>query len=298
MRCWWVAIVLVVSGAARADCSLDLVAETGLRDTDGFLSIAVLVAGRPVSMLLDTGSDAGLLSVRASRGLAVEPAHVARVSGTGGEVRGGPVANGPTRAMGGLSVSGLQVPIGALPAFPRITPPIEGLIGGDLLSHFEVEIDVRDGVFRLYQAHGLSSLCRGLPPWRGPVDEVALTRLGNRMTLAATLNRRPISALLDSGARSRIVSRSAALAAGVDAATLDAEPGGITSGIDGRNAIYHWHRFETLAIGTERHLRPVLTVTPLRDQADMLLGADWFERHLVWISYGTSRLFTQPVDQR
>ncbi len=215
------------------------------------------------------------------------------VRGTGGG-RDLAVVRVPSMVIGGLELTDLRFPVGALPASPGITPPVEGLIGGDVLSHFEVEMNVPGGWMRLYEGKGLSGLCRDLPPW----ERVTLTRGGHRVELAATLNGYSVTALLDSGARSRIVARQAALSAGVDPAALDAEPGGITSGIGGRDEVYHWHRFRTLAVGSETERGPVLTVTPLGDAADMLLGADWFAQHLVWISYGTSLMFAQPVGQR
>ncbi len=283
--------------AHAADCGLRLMADLALRDIDGFLSVEAVLADRPVSLLVDTGSDAGFLSPGAARGLRTERAHPAELSGTGGRGRNVPVATA-SLALGNLRLDGVPFPLGDLPSMPRIVPAVVGLIGGDLLSHFEVEIDVSRGMLRLYEADGLSRLCRDLPPWPGRTDTVPLTRVGNRMLLAAMLDGRNLKALLDSGARSRIVSRSAALASGADPGTLDAEPGGITSGIDGHETLYHWHRFGTLSIGNETVHGQTLTVTTLRDQADMLLGADWFARHRVWISYGTSLLFTQPVAQR
>ena len=115
------------------------------------------------------------------------------------------------------------------------------------------------------------------------------------MMVPAVLDGRPVEALLDSGARSRIVSRRAALASGVEAAVLDGEAGGLTSGIDGHEVVYHWHRFHSLQIGGEVASDPVLTVTPIDGPFAMLLGADWFEQHRVWVSYGTDRLFFQSV---
>ena len=292
------ALLLGWAGAALGDerCGLRLVAEVPLRDTDGFLSVEAAVGGAPASMLVDTGSDAGLLSAAAARTgrLPVERRRMAVVSGTGGGSLRIPVATA-SLGLGGLLVRNVAFPLGALPALPRIAPPVQGLIGGDLLSGFEVEFDVAGGVLRLYQASGLSSLCRDLPPWSGVFDTVALTRAGDRMVVPAVLDGRPIEALLDSGARSRIVARRAALAAGVDAAVLDGEAGGLTSGIDGHEVVYHWHRFRRLQIGEEIAPGPMLTVTPLEGPFEMLLGADWFERHLVWVSYGTGRLFFRPA---
>ena len=295
---WVVGAAVLLAGPARAAerCGLDLVAELALRDTDGFLSIVAGVSGGTASMLVDTGSDAGLVSQAAVRALhlPVETARMASVSGTGGAAGRLPVAFA-SLALGGLVVRDVALPVGALPALPRIAPPVEGLIGGDLLSGFEVELDVAGGALRLYRASGLASLCRDLPPWSGAYQSVALTRAGNRMLVPAELDGQPVEALLDSGARSRIVSRRAALASGVGAAVLDGEAGGLTSGIDGHEVVYHWHRFRSLRIGGEIAVDPVLTVTPLDGPFAMLLGADWFERHRVWVSYGTDRLFFRSV---
>jgi predicted aspartyl protease len=284
-------------GAHAAECGLTVAAVIPLADHLGFLSIPVSIGPHPMSMLIDTGSDAGLLSSLMASDNEITTAHPASVTGTGGVRHEIPVAIVPDVAIGALLLGRVAFPIGSLPALPRITPPVEGLIGGDLLSHFEVEIDVASGVLRLYAARDLTSLCRDLPPWTGSFDALPLERSGNRMTLHVTLDGHPVTALLDSGARSRIVSRDAALAAGVEARTLDAEPGGLTSGIGGHETIYHWHRFRTLAIGTETEYAPVLTVTALPDGPGLLLGSDWFERHRVWISYATSRLFVQRTQR-
>ena len=67
--------------------------------------------------------------------------------------------------------------------------------------------------------------------------------------MAAALDGRAVTALLDTGARSRIVSTAAAQ---VPPGLLAGEPGGLTSGIEGRESVYHWHRFRSLAVGGER----------------------------------------------
>ncbi len=304
---------MLTCGVARgASCTLRPVAQVWLRDTDGFLTVPVrfdatvsmlvdtrvsMLVDTRVSMLVDTGSDAGILSPSVARGWQRLGRGATELSGTGG-VRGVAVALAPLLLLDGLRIREVPFPLGNLPQKPRIEPPVEGLIGGDLLSRFELEMDVPDGVMRLFEGEGLSPLCRGLPPWSGQVDTLPLVRSGDRVSVAVTLDGRRLTALLDSGARSRIVSRRAALASGVDEAVLDAEPGGITSGIDGRGVLYHWHRFARLAVGGDIERGPVLTVTELPAGVDMLLGADWFARHRVWISYGTDQLFVQAAGQR
>ena len=61
-----------------------------------------------------------------------------------------------------------------------------------------------------------------------------------------------------------------------------------------RDVAFHWHRFSTLQLGGETIRNPVLTVSPLSEQADMLLGEPYFATRRVWLSYATGRMFVQP----
>ena len=282
--------------ARTADCTPRLLATARLRNTDGFLSIVAGVDGVPLSFLLDTGADAGLLSPTVARRLALPHATFARahVSGTGGDGRDAPVMRMEALVIGGtLLLRDVPVPLGELPSLPRITPPVAGLIGGDLLRQFAVEIDVAGGTLRLFapQAAGAGP-ARCNPPWTGAFAALPFRWLGNRVVVDVRLDGRKLSALLDTGARSRIVSTRAA---GVAPALLGGEPGGLTSGVDGRESVYHWHRFRSLTVGDERAAAPVLTVAALAEDVDMLLGADWFATHVVWLSYSTGTAFVRPV---
>src|SRR3978361_70064 len=72
-------------GWAQA-CSRREVAETVLRDDSGFISMPVLIGGRKESLLVDTGSDPGLMpeAAVAALGLRRDPAHRTLLQGTGG----------------------------------------------------------------------------------------------------------------------------------------------------------------------------------------------------------------------
>ncbi len=290
------ALALLLPGAApAATCALRLLADVPLRDTDDFLTIEVSLDGHPASLLLDTGSEAGLISPDAARALRLPRKTgqhaVLRTAGGGGL----PMVTIARLTIGALTLLGVPMPVGDLPTIPAITPPVVGLIGGDLLGRLEVEIDAPGNRLRLFAGEGLATLCRDLPPWREGFDSIPLSPLGNRRTLAVTLDGHPITALVDTGARSRIVSTSAALALGVDPEILAADPGGEAGGVGMPDAVYHWHRFRALQIGGEVAANPVLTVTPFSDGAGLLLGADWFARHLVWISNATDRMFVRPA---
>ncbi len=283
------------SGAARADATEACrpLAVAPLHDVAGYLLVPVGIDGQPFQLVLDTGAEAGLLDagVRRTLGLPISAGQRATLHGTGGGSEPAPVARVPRLALGNLLVTDALLPVGRLPASPNVSPPVAGLLGGDVLSRFAVLIDVPDGGLAFYRdAPG----CGAAAPAAG-WSAVALARDGTRRTVAATLDGDALTALLDTGARSRILATRAALDAGVAPATLAAEPGGVTSGIEGRDAIYHWHRFRTLRIGDETETGPVLTVTPLAGPAGLLLGADWFARRRVLISYATDRMFIERV---
>ena len=284
-------------GRTRAQAGAPrLLAQAALRDTAGYLSIVAAVDGVACSFLLDTGADAGLLAPPLAERLGLPRPRGARARFFGmGEVAvEAPVAIVRTLALDPRFVlRDVPVPLGTLPAAPAIDPPVAGLIGGDLLSRFAVEIDVAGGTLRLFEPLLPSSgPASGVPPWTGRFSTLPLRRLGNRVAVAVRLDGRPLLALLDTGARSRIVSvRAAAVAPDV----LAGEVGGLFSGVEGGESVYHWHRFRDLAVGDEVARAPVLTVAPLAGDADMLLGSDWFAGHQVWLSYSTGYAFVRPV---
>lgn len=162
------------------------------------------------------------------------------------------------------------------------------------MSQFDVEFDLPHHRISFWSIGGASLACAPPPAWTGTFDAIPLMRQGNRLTLSAKLDGQPISVLVDTGARSRILSRSAAFRLGLDAERLDGDPGGVTAGVDLHEAMYHWHRFASLAIGHDTQVRPVLTVAPVDEKIDLLLGADWFATRDVWISYSTDRMFVRP----
>jgi hypothetical protein len=274
---WLLLAASAPAAAAPPACERTPLASAALRDDDGFITMPVAVAGRVASMLVDTGSDTGLLTEQGAAGLGLQRDQSRRTT-LQGTVR--PVPNG-------------SVPVGTLPAMPFITPPVAGLIGADVLARFDVEMDLPHRRIVFWRVALGSVACAPPPAWSGAYDAVPLAISGGRAMLSATLDGHPITALLDSGARSRIVSTRAAARVGVGADQLGADPGGINAGIDLHDSTYHWHRFHTLAIGHETFDNPVLTVAPVAERVDLLLGADWFATRDVWISYATATLFVR-----
>lgn len=292
-------VVLGVAGAPRAmgGCRLQQVAQVPLRDDGGFLSIPASIAGQPVRLMVDTGSDAGLITPQAvgGLGLAADPGAHIRLLGTGGTGRSTAIAQVRGLTIGALRLDDVLMPVGALPGAPHLDPPVVGFLGGDVLSRFDLDIDVRGSTLALYRVSLPSLACAEPPTWKQPFETVPLTAHGMRLSLTVTLDGHRIGALLDTGARSRILSQAAALRIGVSRDTLAADPGGITSGVDMREQVYSWHRFHSLTIGNDTTRSPTLTVAPLYEPFDMLLGTDWLAEREVWISYASQQVFLRST---
>ncbi len=289
---------VVAAGPASAQaCLRRELAEAPLRDDDGFISIPVAINGQAASLLVDTGSDTGLLTQAAAAGLGLDrdPDRHTLLRGTGGIGRWVPNVLLPSLAVGGMRLDGGSVPVGPLPAMPVVDPPVAGLLGADVLSRFDLEIDLPHRRIGFWRVRMESTACASPPGWDGAFQAIALRRDGNRLELEARLDGQPVSVLVDTGARSRILSTKAAHRLGVDDDRLGADPGGVNAGIDLHPSEYHWHRFRQLVIGTETIPGPVLTVAPLAEPVDLLLGADWFAAREVWISYATNTLFVRTA---
>lgn len=290
--------VAVVPCAAKAQSCHKLVARVPLHNDLGFLNILVSLNGHAARMIVDTGSEGSLLSPEAASlfDTQLDNSRHTIVHGTGGIGRIVPNTVVRSFKAGALEFGPVSVPVDALPAVPRTDPPVEGLMGGDLLSRYDVEFDVAQGTLSFWSAG--SPACSGPEGWRYIYRAVPLQNAGERVIARVELDGHALQALVDSGARSCIVDLRAAERIGVTRSMMAKDPGGLTTGVDGHQQEYRWHKFGLLQIGQEQEKAPVLTVAPVLDTVDMLLGSDWFAAHRVWISYRTHTLYVMPATSR
>ncbi len=296
---WALAAVLAAGPAAAQACLRQELAEATLRDDDGFISMPVEIDRQAASLVVDTGSETGLLTEAAAGalGLRRDPDRRTLLRGTGGT--GQRVPNVLlSLAIGGMRLDGGSVPVGSLPAMPVVDPPVAGLLGADVLSRFDLEFDLPHRRIGFWRIRAGSVACAPPPGRAGGYQAIPLRREGDRLLMTARLDGQPVSVLVDTGARSRILSTTAARRLGVYGDRLGADPGGVNAGVDLHPSEYHWHRFRRLTIGGETVDNPVLTVAPLAETVDLLLGADWFATREVWISFATDVMYVRAGPAR
>ncbi|CAK7192500.1 hypothetical protein COMNV_00699 [Commensalibacter sp. Nvir] len=275
-----------------AVCSYTQLGQIHLDNVDGFLVGGVILNGQLFNMVIDTGSEGSLISPKWAEFLNLPIDHHRKTVLTGS--RGGQnlVHNVVLNQinLGKLSIGPYTIPLGYLPGYPGINPPVVGLIGGDILSHFDLEFDLVDQKLSFWEIKTGSVLCRPLPFWN-KFSQIDLIRKSHRLFVNVFVNNTPISALIDSGARSRIIALDKVIHMGISLKTLMLDPGGFASGIDMKETRYYWHRFKKFQIGDNVEYNPILTVSKLNDDSEMLLGSDWFENKKIWISYYRSKLY-------
>ena len=121
--------------------------ELPLRDARNFMLAAALLDGKPATLLVDTGAETSTLAPRtvAALHLRRDPAHGRTLAGVTGNVRSDTVRLRQL-ALGGVVVAGAQdMAVGTLPSLEGLDPPVAGLLGGDVLSRFEVDLDLPAG---------------------------------------------------------------------------------------------------------------------------------------------------------
>lgn len=287
----------LLASPASAACSVEKRADIPVTLIGGQILAAGRIDGRPVTFLIDTGAEKTLLSEAAVKrlGLARDEWVSSHMQGIGG------YEHHPNAKFGRLELGGMAlrrrgteientVSVAPLPFIAAANRAIDGLLGVDYLSSYDIAFDLRQGRMTLYGVAGCSG---NFLPWARPYISIpAQNPVPGRLLLPARVNGHYTTAQIDSGSTRSIVSLPAALRAGVTQAALDRDPQQKVRGLGAGELTAYEHSFSELRIGTEDlHRMPVL-VMPLPPRgAGVLLGMDWLGAQPVWISWATNQVF-------
>lgn len=274
------------SAIAANECGSPI--DLPVRLVEGLPVVSLTIRHVRVAMILDSGAERSVITPATAGRLRLrqDKAYPRTLHSIGGAVVGRSVE------LPGLAAAGTTLPnFGALVGSTGL-PPIDGmvpdgLLGADILSSFDVDLDLPRSRVRLY---GLS--CSPVAARGQPYAAVKANRsLHDRLFFPALLNGRRVAAIIDTGAQRSVLDVRAALSAGADLRTLDRGPAERVRGIAG-SELAHLLRFHQLVIGGQRVFDPVFLVVPFYlDDADLILGIDFLKTHRVWLSYGLHRVF-------
>lgn len=174
--------------------------------------------------------------------------------------------------------------------------PLAGLLGVDVLSHYDLDFDFSKSTLTLYSVRGCASMT---PPWTGSYTTTPIgITAQRRISVPVRLNGAQLTAIFDTGATDSVLMRAAARKAGIDEAALRLERHASYVGAGNFTAQFPTHEFETLsAAGLNLNKIRLGVIGVPRTEADMLLGRDFMSSNRFWISYATGVMFVQRAQR-
>ena len=287
----------LLASSVSAACIVEQRADIAVTLIGGQMLAAGRVDGKSVTFLIDTGAEKTLLSAAAVQrlGLARDEWISSHMEGIGGHERH-PNAKLSSLELGGLKMRrrGTEIEptisVAPLPFIAASNRAIDGLLGVDYLSSFDIDFDLRRGRMILYDVSG----CAGnFLPWATPYTAIPAQKpVPGQLLLPVRVNGRDMRALIDTGSNRTVVSTQASVRAGVTQAMLQRDPQQKVRGVGANEVTAYEHRFTELRIGPENlPSMPVLIMPlPIRGN-DLLLGVDWLGMRPVWVSWSTNQVF-------
>jgi hypothetical protein len=298
VRCVVMVVALLWPALASSACLVQPRARALLDIVGTVVLVPVTVNGVQGTFVLDTGAAQTVVTPEAVEhfSLALDEWTATTMRGVGGIERRRN-ANPRSIELGGIPLRRRSLAhdstlrVATLPKNMAAGQRVDGLLGRDFLSNFDVALDFPGRTLTFYEIRD----CAGrFLPWTDAYFSVPVQNpTESALVVPLELDGTPLHALLDSGASRTLVAAPgmARLQLGLD--RLSGDPNQIISGV-GPHSVTMWrHQFRALRIGGETFSSPSFLVSPiqLNPICDMLLGADWLMGRKVWISYATSQLF-------
>ena len=298
-RCFGFCIVLMLTtgSADAAVCKLERYAELPVTMAGTRPLVAGSINGVGAFFIADSGAFYSMLTREGAQSLKLRlqplPSGLV-VSGIGG------AADARLASVGDFTLAGFGSRVFHNVQFVVVgnafATEAAGLIGQNVLGHADTEYDLANGFIRLFHTRD----CAGQPLayWSGSAA-VAMVEIGYtsdwspHLIGTAKLNGIRIRVVFDSGAARSMLSLKTAARAGVKPGDAEVLAGGLSSGI-GRQLVETWlARFDSLDIGGEEVKNARLRLADIESPggADMLLGADFFLSHRIFVAASQHRIY-------
>jgi tetratricopeptide (TPR) repeat protein/predicted aspartyl protease len=293
-----IAVLAVLCGAAPtatlAACKLGKMVEfpvsmAGLRPL-----ITAKINDQDVQFLFDSGAFYSMISAAsaAQLNLKLSPAPLGlRVTGLNGSVNTS-VANVKVLTLGGFPIKNVEFLVGG----SDVQGGSVGLLGQNFIRIGDVEYDLAKGVIRLMHADGCSNALlaywvkAGEPYSVIKIDSV--TPLEPHTISTAYVNGAEVRVTFDTGAPTSMLSLKAAARAGVKPDSPGVVAAGYSGGVGRSSYKTYIGPFASFKIGEEEVRNTRLRFGDMTlENADMLLGADFFLSHRIYVASSQRKLY-------
>jgi predicted aspartyl protease/tetratricopeptide (TPR) repeat protein len=287
-------IALSAAGGARAGCIVGAFAELPVTVTDLRPIATAKINGADVRFLVDSGAFYSQITAAkaAELGLKLGPAPLGLyVKGVGG-FENVSVTTVKEFTIVGQPVKNVQFLVGG----GEVGGDAVGYLGQNLLGLRDVEYDLAAGVVKLTKPVG----CGGAPLVSWPTNRafsvLPLITKDERLPLTRAdvfINGTRIHAIFDTGAFNSTLSLGAARRAGIDVNGPGAISGGTIGGIGRKRSATWIVPVDMLKIGDgeEIHHTRLRVGEIALDDIDMLIGADFFLSHHIYVSNTQRKLY-------
>ena len=296
--CGAVVLALALGGAtATADtravgCGTSRVGEITVATLHNAPIVTLVANGAPLTLLLDTGAEWTIVTPAAAKRVGAQTPRIEfdrQVRGLSGSLATNEVELRSFTA-GGVTIPWRRVRVASLNMPSVFSGPLDGVLGADTLSSFDIDLDLPHHRMVFY---GKQSCPSAAPTWAEPYATIAVRKtFSNHLSFPAQLDGRQIDAFIDTGAQLSVLSSKAALALGVTDAALSRDRATVTLGAAAERLDSHLHRFSHMEVGGEVVRNPALIIADvsLKD-AELVLGIDFLGSRRVWLSYGSQQIF-------
>jgi predicted aspartyl protease len=277
-----------------ADCKLEPVAQLPMTLKTGHVVIPASANGKDLTFGIDTGGYGSSLSKAGIAQLGLP--YAARLGALIPAGRGAWFSEGDVH-LDSLRIGDLELDRISIPEMGTL-PDVDGMIGPDILSRYDVEFDFGGKTFYLYKTHPCASHA---VTWTSSYTVLPFTLTENgHVRVAVTLDGQNADAILDTGAPVSVLSTHDANAMfRRNLNSPDVEPANPVSGPAwgrGISARAYATTFKTLTIGgvTIPDPRMELVEGPNflgHDFAILVLGTDVLSRFHLYIAYRQQKLY-------
>jgi predicted aspartyl protease len=303
------ACALLAAPLAHAgSCHLQTVGEINV-SADGPTMVADgQVNGQPIRLTIDTGSEMTLLFRDSARKLhlPLRGAGSDESADIGGERR---VYSAQVKS---FQVGSSQMRNADLVVTGKSLGEAQGVVGEPFLTQTDVEFDLAHGKVRFFRAEG----CDGdqVVYWGAAYSVLPLERTNlAELLVRVKVNGAPVLAQLDTGSDISVLTRGGAARAGMSPTSKGMERGGKIQGAGHEKITAYVGDFDSFSFGDEtiRHTKlwiadlfhankeydPAISAIPVKvvDTPDMLIGADFFKSHRVYVSIQQHKVYASYV---
>lgn len=282
-----------ISGPAAdgSRCDARPIGELTVATLDNVPFVTLTANGHPVTLILDTGAERTVFTPAVAERIGARAPQVEfqrQLRGISGGLTSREIELQSFRA-GGLSIPWHRVVVAPVTTAKIFAIPFDGLLGGDVLSGFDIDVDLPQHRLAFYEKRA----CAIAPPWAGSYSAISTGQSrGEHLFFPVHLDGREVSAIIDTGAQRTTVSKWAASALGISEKDLAQDRPMTTYGATAERLDSRIHQFKQLEVAGLTIPHPELVVSDIRlREAGVILGVDLLRSLRIFMSFSSLEIF-------